>query len=231
MRDKVRALPARGGGEGHRRPGRDHPRGRPRLRHHRQGRHLLHPRHHRAHHRHRQRLRAVEPGADDRPPGRALGRHEPAARPEQRPGRQRRRRHAGLLPRLPALATTPRCARSSPRAWGVPQPETPGLNLNEMMKAMSKGEIRGMYLMGEDIVISEPNVCRVEKALNDIDFLVVQDIFLNETLPLRRRHPARPPASPRRTACSPTPIAGCSGCARRSTRPGRRAPTGRSWST
>ena len=67
------------------------------------------------------------------------------------------------------------------RAWGVAQPETPGLNLNEMMKAMSTGQIRGMYLMGEDIVVSEPNVCRVEEALNGIDFLVVQDIFLNES--------------------------------------------------
>jgi formate dehydrogenase major subunit/formate dehydrogenase alpha subunit len=67
------------------------------------------------------------------------------------------------------------------RAWGVPQPETPGLNLNEMMKSMQKGEIRGMYLMGEDIVISEPNVCRVEEAMNEIDFLVVQDIFFNES--------------------------------------------------
>jgi formate dehydrogenase major subunit/formate dehydrogenase alpha subunit len=39
-----------------------------------------------------------------------------------------------------------------------------------------------MYLMGEDIVISEPNVCRVEEALNDkLEFLVVQDIFLNES--------------------------------------------------
>jgi formate dehydrogenase major subunit/formate dehydrogenase alpha subunit len=67
------------------------------------------------------------------------------------------------------------------RAWGVPQPETPGLNLNEMMKAMGKGEIRGIYLMGEDIVVSEPNACRVETALNEIDFLVVQDIFFNES--------------------------------------------------
>jgi len=67
------------------------------------------------------------------------------------------------------------------RAWGVPQSDRPGLNLNEMMKAMQRREIRGMYLMGEDIVISEPNVCKVEEALNGIDFLVVQDIFLNES--------------------------------------------------
>ncbi|MCP5114343.1 MAG: molybdopterin-dependent oxidoreductase, partial [bacterium] len=66
-------------------------------------------------------------------------------------------------------------------AWGVEQSSTTGLNLNEMMKAMGDGRLRGLYLMGEDIVISEPNVGRVEEALNHIDFLVVQDIFFNES--------------------------------------------------
>lgn len=66
-------------------------------------------------------------------------------------------------------------------AWGVPQSDTRGLNLNEMMKSMAKGEVRGLYLMGEDIVISEPNAARVEDALNHMDFLVVQDIFFNES--------------------------------------------------
>ena len=65
-------------------------------------------------------------------------------------------------------------------AWGVPQSDTRGLNLNEMMKVVGK-QIFGMYLMGEDIVISEPNVGKLEEALNDIEFLVVQDIFLNES--------------------------------------------------
>ncbi len=65
--------------------------------------------------------------------------------------------------------------------WGVEQSETPGLNLNQMMKAMGDGRLRGLYLMGEDIVISEPNVGRVEKAMNELDFVVVQDIFFNES--------------------------------------------------
>lgn len=65
-------------------------------------------------------------------------------------------------------------------AWGVEQSDTTGLNLNEMMKTIGN-QIRGMFLMGEDIVISEPNVGKLEKALNDIEFLVVQDIFLNES--------------------------------------------------
>ena len=66
------------------------------------------------------------------------------------------------------------------RAWGVEQSETEGLNLNEMMKTIGD-KVRGMFLMGEDIVISEPNVGKLEEALNDIEFMVVQDIFLNES--------------------------------------------------
>ncbi|MBD3867375.1 MAG: molybdopterin-dependent oxidoreductase [Acidobacteria bacterium] len=66
-------------------------------------------------------------------------------------------------------------------AWSVSLPPEPGLNLNVMMKAMARGEIRGMYVMGEDLVISEPNASQVEAGLNNLDFLVCQDIFLNET--------------------------------------------------
>jgi len=66
-------------------------------------------------------------------------------------------------------------------AWGVPQSDRPGLNLNEMMKEMPKGNVKGIYLVGEDIVLSEPNASRVEEGLNQVEFLVVQDIFLNET--------------------------------------------------
>jgi len=78
-------------------------------------------------------------------------------------------------------ASDPEVRAKYAEAWGVPQSETTGLNLNEMMKAMSDGSLRGLYLVGEDIVISEPNVCRVETAMNELDFVVVQDIFFNES--------------------------------------------------
>ena len=65
--------------------------------------------------------------------------------------------------------------------WGVPLSPDDGLNLNVMMKEMGGGQIKGMYVMGEDIVISEPNANRVEEAVNNVEFLVVQDIFHNET--------------------------------------------------
>ncbi len=66
-------------------------------------------------------------------------------------------------------------------AWGVDLSPDPGMNLNVMMKAMATGDIKGMYVMGEDIVLSEPNASKVEQGLNSIEFLVVQDIFHNET--------------------------------------------------
>ena len=66
-------------------------------------------------------------------------------------------------------------------AWGVPLSPHDGLNLNVMMKELAKGNLRGLYVMGEDIVISEPNASQVEVGLNLCEFLVCQDIFPNET--------------------------------------------------
>jgi formate dehydrogenase major subunit/formate dehydrogenase alpha subunit len=65
-------------------------------------------------------------------------------------------------------------------AWGVQLSPDNGMNLNVMMKQIGK-KIRGLYVMGEDIVISEPDVTTLEKRMEGLDFVVVQDIFLNET--------------------------------------------------
>jgi len=66
-------------------------------------------------------------------------------------------------------------------AWGRPLSPDPGMNLNVMMKAIPKGKVRGLYVMGEDIVLSEPNNQVLEEGLRNIDFLVCQEIFFNET--------------------------------------------------
>jgi predicted molibdopterin-dependent oxidoreductase YjgC len=66
-------------------------------------------------------------------------------------------------------------------AWGVPLSPNDGMNLNVMMKQLGTG-IRGLFVMGEDIVLSEPNAGQVETGLNNVDFLVMQDIFPNETM-------------------------------------------------
>ncbi|RMH43070.1 MAG: formate dehydrogenase subunit alpha [Deltaproteobacteria bacterium] len=70
--------------------------------------------------------------------------------------------------------------RKYERSWGVSLPSTPGMNLNEMMKAVGD-RIKGLFIMGEDILVSEPNVSRLERGMNALEFVVVQDIFLNET--------------------------------------------------
>ncbi len=66
-------------------------------------------------------------------------------------------------------------------AWGVPLDAQPGLTVVEIMAAAIKKEIRGMYVLGENPFISDPNTEKVRKALSALDFLVVQDIFLTET--------------------------------------------------
>ncbi len=65
-------------------------------------------------------------------------------------------------------------------SWGVSLPPEPGLNLNQIIKEVGI-TIHGLYVMGEDIVLSEPNVSQLEEGLNGIEFLVIQEIFLNET--------------------------------------------------
>ena len=69
-------------------------------------------------------------------------------------------------------------------AWGVTLPDKPGLTLVEMMHAADKGTIKGMYIMGENPMLSDPDLSHVEAALKSLDFLVVQDIFLTETAKL-----------------------------------------------
>jgi formate dehydrogenase major subunit len=66
-------------------------------------------------------------------------------------------------------------------AWGVHLDPNPGLTVVEIMGAALAGDIKGMYMMGENPFLSDPNVNKVRKALANLDFLVVQDIFLTET--------------------------------------------------
>jgi len=67
------------------------------------------------------------------------------------------------------------------RAWNVPLSPDDGLNLNVMMKELARGRIKGLFVMGEDIVLSEPNASQIELGLNQCEFLICQEIFHNET--------------------------------------------------
>jgi formate dehydrogenase alpha subunit len=67
-------------------------------------------------------------------------------------------------------------------AWKVKQLQgTPGLTVTEMIPAAAKGDIKALYIMGENPMVSDPDLKHVEEALKNLDFLVVQDIFLTET--------------------------------------------------
>ena len=70
------------------------------------------------------------------------------------------------------------------RAWGVSLPAKPGLTVVEMVNAAADGTLKGLYIMGENPMLSDPDINHVEKALKNLDFLVVQDIFLTETAQL-----------------------------------------------
>ncbi len=68
--------------------------------------------------------------------------------------------------------------------WGVPYESlspTPGLTVTEMMNGVLDGRIKGMYIMGENPMLSDPNLNHARHALSQIEFLVHQDIFMNET--------------------------------------------------
>ncbi|MGQ9456651.1 MAG: formate dehydrogenase subunit alpha, partial [Anaerolineae bacterium] len=67
------------------------------------------------------------------------------------------------------------------KAWGYAPPTKPGLTVVEMTYAIEDGRLRGMYILGENPVLSDPDANHVRHALARLDFLVVQDIFLTET--------------------------------------------------
>ncbi len=68
--------------------------------------------------------------------------------------------------------------------WGVPFAELPserGLTTVEVVKAAAEKKVRGMLIMGENPLLTDPNSRHVEESLGGLEFLVVQDIFLTET--------------------------------------------------
>jgi formate dehydrogenase alpha subunit len=67
------------------------------------------------------------------------------------------------------------------RAWGRPLSDRPGLTITEMVQAMLAGKLKALYVIGENPKLSEPDWQHLHHALKELDFLVVQDLFLSET--------------------------------------------------
>lgn len=66
-------------------------------------------------------------------------------------------------------------------AWGHRLPQEPGLTLLEIFEAAHNGKIKALYLVGENPMLSDPDINHVRQALEKLNFLVVQDVFLSET--------------------------------------------------
>ncbi|MHC4201802.1 MAG: molybdopterin oxidoreductase family protein, partial [Planctomycetota bacterium] len=67
------------------------------------------------------------------------------------------------------------------KAWGAKLDDKIGLTVVEMIHAIEKGDVRALYVMGENPAMSDPNTNRTREALKACEFLVVQDVFLTET--------------------------------------------------
>jgi formate dehydrogenase major subunit len=94
---------------------------------------------------------------------------------------------AGLIPMmLPDYqhVTHPEARAHFEQAWGLAPgalDDKVGLTVVEVMRAVKRGDVRGMYIMGENPAMSDPDANHARESLAALDHLVVQDIFLTET--------------------------------------------------
>jgi len=79
-------------------------------------------------------------------------------------------------------ADDPKVKERFEQAWGTADLDPKkGLTVTEIIHSVLEGGVRGMYMLGENPFLSDPNINKVRKALSKLEFLVVQDIFLTET--------------------------------------------------
>jgi formate dehydrogenase major subunit len=91
---------------------------------------------------------------------------------------------AGLIPMMYPdyqRVDNPAAREKFERLWGMPLDARPGLTVVEVMHAIEAGTVRGMYIMGENPAMSDPDANHARAALAALEHLVVQDIFLTET--------------------------------------------------
>ena len=74
----------------------------------------------------------------------------------------------------------PEVRKKFSEAWGVEVPETPGYRLDQIMAACHDNRIQALYLIGENPMQTEPNAHHVEEGIAGLEFIVSQDIFLND---------------------------------------------------
>ena len=79
----------------------------------------------------------------------------------------------------------PAVVKKMEEAWGISNiPTQPGLTVTKMIPKAHDGELKGLYIIGENPLVSDPDLNHAKKSLGNLDFLVVQDIFMTETAQL-----------------------------------------------
>ena len=108
-------------------------------------------------------------------------RREPAARPEQRAGRRAHGMRA--VERSPGSRTSTRPRRASRRVWGAPVPRERGLRAaRDDGRRAREARFKALWAMGYDVLLTNPERdVDARRSLGQLDLLVVQDIFMNET--------------------------------------------------
>lgn len=77
--------------------------------------------------------------------------------------------------------TDPEIRKKFEAAWGVPLDDKVGLTVTEMIPAAGKGDVKALYILGEDPVMSDPDSGKIRKYLAACNFIVLQEIFPSET--------------------------------------------------
>ncbi len=80
--------------------------------------------------------------------------------------------------------TDPEVHRKYEEFYGSKLPLNIGLKIPQMFDAAIRGDLKALWLMGEDVVQTDPNTSKVKKALSSLDLLVVQELFMTETAKL-----------------------------------------------
>jgi formate dehydrogenase alpha subunit len=91
--------------------------------------------------------------------------------------------HHNSLPGYQSI-TDPAARAKFEKAWGVKLPENDYLSIIEMEEAAVSGAIRAMYVMADNLMGASPDRAAVEQGLKNLEFLVVQDLFMSETAAL-----------------------------------------------
>lgn len=77
--------------------------------------------------------------------------------------------------------TNPEVVAKFERAWGVKLSNKPGMHATDVFGAAIRKEIRGLFIFGEDPVVTDADQNHIKKALQSLDFFVVSDLFMTET--------------------------------------------------